>query len=279
MPGGRSHVPVSSVLTETTHIEIPIEAYLAQVGTALRAFRNQDSDCVSYGVEADGRRWFVKHADNLRGLASLRRARELHTVAQHPALAHLHNVIETPSGLALVYDWLPGEVLYDYTRFRGEQGRRDPRSPHARFRALPREAIVAALNTIYEVHLLLADLEFIAVDLYDGCIIYDFESARTYLCDLDEYRRRPFTLEEERLPGSLRFMAPEEFTRGARIDQVTNVFTLGRMALVLLGDGSGSPTTWSGTERMLAVALRAASPNRAERHQSVREFVMDWQVP
>ena len=267
-----------ALLTETTQISVPIEAYLAQVGTVFRAFRDQDSGCVSYGLEAEGQRWFVKHADNPRGLASLQRARELHTVARHPALAHLHTTIETPGGLALVYDWLPGELLYDYTRFRGENGRRDPHCPHARFRALPRDGIVAALNTIYEVHLLLADLEFIAVDFYDGCIIYDFQSARTYLCDLDEYRRRPFVLEEERLPGSRRFMAPEEFTRGALIDQVTNVFTLGRTALELLGDGTGASATWKGTERMLAVALRAASPNRAERHQSVREFVMDWLV-
>jgi serine/threonine-protein kinase len=266
------------LLTQTSHIDLPIEEYLAQVGTVFRAFRDQDSGCVSYGVEAEGKHWFVKHADNPRGMGSLRRARHLHTTVAHPALPHLHDAIETPTGLALVYDWLPGELLYDYTRFSAEQRRHNPQCPHMRFRALPCDEILAALNTIYEVHLLLADLGFIAVDFYDGCMIYDFESSRMYLCDLDEYRQGPFILEEERLPGSRRFMAPEEFARGAVIDQVTNVFTLGRTALELLGDGSGSPATWRGTDRMLAVAMRASSKERAARHGSVREFVREWQV-
>ena len=38
--------------------------------------------------------------------------------------------------------------------------------------------------------------------------------------------------------GSSRFMAPEEFERGALIDERTNVFTMGRTAAVLLADGT-----------------------------------------
>jgi serine/threonine-protein kinase len=68
-------------------------------------------------------------------------------------------------------------------------------------------------------------------------------------------------------------MAPEEWQRGARIDQVTNVFTLGRTATVLLGDGSGSMDSWKGTDAVRAVVARATTPERAQRHQSVREFV------
>ena len=54
-----------------------------------------------------------------------------------------------------------------------------------------------------------------ASDLYDGCIIYDFEGSRTFLCDLDEYRDGSFVLDMDRAYGSRRFMAPEEFRRGA----------------------------------------------------------------
>ncbi|WDV51929.1 hypothetical protein PV963_16880 [Streptomyces coeruleorubidus] len=39
------------------------EPYLRTVGEVFRAFRDQDSSCVSYGVRlADGERWFVKEA-------------------------------------------------------------------------------------------------------------------------------------------------------------------------------------------------------------------------
>jgi len=123
---------------------------------------------------------------------------------------------------------------------------------------------------------MLADRGFIAVDFYDGCIIYDFEQSRTYLCDLDEYRAGPFVLDADRLPGSSRFMAPEECQRGARIDQVTNVFALGRTAVLLLGDGAGSMGSWKGTGVMKEVIMRATALERATRHQSVREFVEAW---
>ena len=74
-------------------------------------------------------------------------------------------------------DWLPGEDLYDYTRSRGVSGRSNPKNPHARFRALPVSRILDSLETIYAAHLQLAENGFIAVDFYDGCILYDFERA------------------------------------------------------------------------------------------------------
>ena len=107
---------------------------------------------------------------------------------------------------------------------------------------------------------LLAERGFVASDFYDGCIIYDFQTSRTYLCDLDEYREGPFVLDMDRAYGATRFMAPEEFQRGAVIDQVTNVFNLGRAATVLLGDGTESMDAWKGTELMRKVVERATLP-------------------
>ena len=264
---------VTSIL-EVKSIQIHIESYLNRAGEVFKTYREQDSRCVSFGLCSEGRRWFVKHSDDPRGMESLRRARYLHTSVHHPALPHLWNDFETPCGLALVYDWLPGETLYQYSYARGENARHDPANPHARFRALPASRILDALGTIFDVHLSLAEHGFIAVDFYDGCILYDFDAHRTYLIDLDEYRPGPFTLEEDRLPGSKRFMAPEEWQRGAQIDQITNVYTLGRTALELLG--TGGPENWKGRAALRAIAERAASPDRSARHGSVSEFVQDW---
>jgi serine/threonine-protein kinase len=96
------------------------------------------------------------------------------------------------------------------------------------------------------------------------------------VCDLDEYRSEPFILHEDRLPGLRRFMVPEEFRRRAQIDQVTNVYALGRTGLILLGDVTDPLTAWRGTAAMREVALRAIDPDRAGRHPSVRAFVEDW---
>ena len=262
------------LLAGIDQVQEDIEDFLGRRGQIFRAFRKQDSDCVSYGVWSDGRRWFVKHSDQARGIASLRRARQVHGTVNHPALAMLHNAFTTPDGLALVYDWLPGQVLYDYTAGQGD--RDDPAGTHARFRALPVETILAALDTIYDAHLALAEAGFVAVDFYDGCIIYDFEQNRAYLCDLDEYRPGPFELQEARLPGSRRFMAPEEWQRGAMIDQVTNVYTLARTAVILLGSGELAGPKWRGGPVLQAVIAQATAADRAIRQQSVRDFVAEW---
>ena len=235
-------------------IDLPVERYLRDHGEVYQVFRHQDSGTVSYGVLVDSERWFVKPSDDPSIVKSLRRAIHLHTTVRHPALPRFHNSFTTPGGLALVYGWVPGEVLND-PRYTSDQRRHDPAHPHVRFRSLLVPTILDVLDDIY-----------------------DFEGGGTFLCDLDEYRHGPFVLEMDRNYGSTRFMAPEEFQRGAIIDQVTNVFTLGRAATVLLGDGTASLDAWRGTDLMKEVVMRATDPERARRHQSVPEYVEQWRA-
>lgn len=51
----------------------------------------------------------------------------------------------------------------------------------------------------------------------DGCFLYDDERLAMHLVDLDEYRPGPFTVTADRLPGSSRYMAPEECRRVAGV--------------------------------------------------------------
>jgi serine/threonine-protein kinase len=244
-----------------------IATHLAAVGEVFAVFDRHDSGCVSFGVAAGGRRWFVKAAHGPRSIAGLRRAAHLHRSVAHPALAPFHGEIELEDGtVALVYDWVPGEVLYDPAAADGVP-RGHPGSAHARFRTMPVAHIVSALDAVFALHLSLAAAGFIAVDFYDGCLLYDFDEHRMRVVDLDEYRSGPFRNPSDRLPGSTRFMAPEEFVRGARIDGVTNVFTLGRCAGVLLDDPPPA---------LVTVIDRATRPDRAGRYPSVAAFVAAW---
>ncbi len=130
------HSPKNHPLTGVEAIDVPVESYLCQVGEVFQAFRLQDSGTVSYGVLVDDRRWFVKESGDPSMAESLHRALHLNTKVQHPALPRLHNSFRTPHGLALVYEWVPGEVLND-PQFTREQRWCDPAHPHVRFRSLP----------------------------------------------------------------------------------------------------------------------------------------------
>jgi len=148
------------------------------------------------------------------------------------------------------------------------------RSALDRFRRLPVTDVERALDRILDAHLVVAAAGWVAVDLYDGCFLYDFDASLMQLVDLDEYRPGPFVLDSERLPGSRSYMAPEELTRGARIDERTMVHALGRTLYHLLD----SPDGWRGTDRRRTVADRASDPDPDRRHPDVAALVAAWRA-
>ncbi|WP_406003017.1 serine/threonine protein kinase [Streptomyces sp. NBC_00829] len=253
-----------------------LEPYLTEVGEIFQAFREQDSGCVSYGVRVSGERWFVKGATTAAAAESLRRAVRVHSVAQHSGIVPLRHHFAVRDGLALVHPWVDGQVLYQPT-VRQHGGRDAPNSPLARFRRLPTTEIVSALDTVLAAHVVVERAGLVAVDFYDGCMIYDFDAHRMMLCDLDEYRPGPFTLKADRLPGSRRFMAPEEFTRGARIDTRTTVHALGRTFRLLL-DAGDQEQRWRGGAAQLTVIARATAAEPARRHPTVEALAQDWRA-
>jgi serine/threonine-protein kinase len=78
--------------------------------------------------------------------------------------------------------------------------------------------------------------------------------------------------------GSTRFMAPEEFELGAPIDQRTNVFVMGRTALLFLSDGTREPGAFRGSPALFKVAARACEPDRADRYDSLASFYAAWRA-
>jgi serine/threonine-protein kinase len=256
-------------------------AYLSRVGAIFAVFDTQDSGNRSFGVEAGGRRWFVKTAGDpadpapfLPHTARVQRllnARRLAASVSHPALPRLRGVSQSAWGPMLVYDWVDGELV-------GVPAARrlDPDSAFQRFRRLPQDDLIAAIDTILDAHLALCGAGWVACDVYDGSIIHDFAGRRTWLIDLDSYHPGPFTNDMGRLFGSTRFMAPEEFERGARIDERTTVFNLGRMIAVFLGDGDLQPDGFRGGEGQYRAVLTACRPDPADRYPDVAALVTAW---
>lgn len=263
--------PTAHLLHSIERIDGPPRPYLESIGTIFAVFgaATQDSGNVSYGLRVGDERFFVKttdpeaevFGDHATRVALLHNAVRLRRSCDHPALPVLHHVFATAHGPALVYDWVDGECLYG--------GRDDPQSAHQRFRRLPGDAILAVLDAIYDLHVQLIGRGWIAVDFYDGCLMYDFTRHVAHVVDLDMYRLGAFTNQMGRMFGSTRFMAPEEFERGARIDERTNVFTMGRAASVFLGSDIGGA--------LGEVVRRACRQERVERYGSMEEFHAAWQ--
>src|SRR5262245_2489164 len=201
------------------------EQYLGSVGAVFAEFGalTQDSGNVSYGVQIGAERYFVKTAgrpddprpflNHAARVALLRNAVRLSESCHHPTLPRLYRVIESPSGPLLVYQWLEGELI-GTPRAR----RDDPECAFQRFRRLPAATIQGRLDAVFDLHHELAAAGWIAVDFYDGSLIYDFRSGRLGIVDLENYRKGPFHNEMGRMFGSTRFMAPEAYELGSRID-------------------------------------------------------------
>lgn len=264
-------MPTRHPLLDVREIDIDLEVYLERIGEITYRFPAHDSRNHSFQAVVNNQRWFVKHGNTPQTITWLKQAVHFHAAIQHEALPQLRNAFTTPDGFTLVYDWVDGEGLRPEREL--SAGEIHPRD---RFCALPAAEIIDALNVIYDVHILIEKRGFIAEDFYDGCIIYDFERKQVHLFDFDFYHPGPFINDRGRLYGSRRFMAPEEFQKGARIDERTNVFMLGRTAFVFLANNSNSRDDWKGNNAMWYVAKKATGVDKQLRYQSVQAFVSAW---
>ena len=249
------------------------DEWVRSIGDVFATFdaRTQDSGNVSYGVSVGGDRYFIKTAGASDGsepylsfsemVDLLRNAVRISRSVTHPALPRLHAVVESSEGPMLIYDWACGELV---------------RTVPERIRQLPVSEVVDLLGTVFDVHAILAAVGWIAVDFYDGSMIYHFERRDLRLVDIDHYRHGPFTNQMGRMFGSSRFMAPEEFEAGAAIDQQTNVFTMGRTVAVLLSDGTLGREPFRGNDAQYEIVVRACNADRDHRHRSLGDFPASW---
>jgi serine/threonine protein kinase len=267
------------VLPWPDRVDVPLADFLPTIGRVVRGFGNRlDSSTTIIGIETDAGRFVVKHAVEDEPVAVLKSAIRFHAAVSHPSIPPVVHHITTADGLAIVLRWAPGEVLVD--AFDPSVPHPDePRSPYRRFRDLPVPDITDAVRQLVHAHVSVTGTGFVAVDLYDGCLIYDFDRRELALIDLDMYRPGPYVLERDRQFGSRAFMAHEEWRRGATIDQRTTVFTLGRFALVLLGCERHAPpdrAMFRGSDRLFDVAMQACAIDPAERLASVARLYECW---
>ena len=257
-------------LLEVPSLDEPFEEWLGD--RVVLAIRGHDSGCTSYRVRDGADDLFVKAAYR-DDVAQLRGAISFHAAVRHPVVVPLLHAVELQDGLALVYPWVAGEVLND-PHVPGGLPHAHPDSALSRLRRRPAVEVARVVSDVLDAHVAIEAAGWVAVDLYDGCLLHDPATGRTHLVDLDLYHQGPYVLDAERQYGSSRFMAPEEWQRGATVDTRTTVFTLGRTARVLLGENG----SWRGGPDREAVVQRATQPDPADRWPSVAAMAQAWHV-
>ncbi len=254
--------------------------WLAPFGQVFRVWDRQDSGNLAFGLTIEDQKVFIKYAGAFTAeydghpVDAVRRLREaagVYEVLRHPALVRVLDHFETADGYAVLYEWAEGKLL----RPGAEAGAAD--AVISRFRRLPIEERIEAMDTILDFHAYVEALNYVAIDFYDGSLIYDFETKRLTICDIDFYRPKPYTNDMGRMWGSSRFMSPEEHEFGATIDSRTNVYAMGAMAFHLLGgERNRSRDLWEAGDERYEIALRAVSPERAQRWESVDAMLEAW---
>lgn len=251
-------------------------SFLRRYGRAFRVFDDQDSGNLCFGMDDGRERRFVKFAGapTLRGCVSaevaienLKHACTVYRALKHPALIELLDTLETGDGFAAVFRWTDAVCM----------GKQYPQS-RERFFSLSVDERLKVFADIQDFFIHTAAQGYVAVDFYDGSILYDFAERRTLLCDVDLFQPAPYRNAMGRMWGSTRFMSPEEFALGSVIDEVTNVYTLGATAFALFSDSDRAPERWPLSRRLFDVAVRATSPERSQRPSSLRAFADEWRA-
>ena len=250
-------------------------SFMKDYGKVFKVYDDQDSGNICFGIINENKKYFVKFAGAPTDRASvsaeeaiviLKHSASIYNDLAHPNLIKLIDAKAAGNGFALTYEWAEAEcmhAMYPLSR--------------KKFLQMPVEKRLLVFADILDFFLNTAKHGYVAIYFYDGCIMYDFKTEKTFICDIDLFEKSPYINNMGRLWGSSRFMSPEEFQLGAVIDEVTNVYTMGAAAFALLGgEKDRSFEKWKMNRETFDVATKAVSAERGMRQQTIRQFMDEW---
>ncbi|NLD83220.1 MAG: hypothetical protein GX637_03565 [Clostridiales bacterium] len=252
-------------------------SWIRGYGTVFRVMDQLPSGNLCFGVDGPYGRLFIKYAGaqtvNYGGRPEdavqwLRHGAGLYTRHFHPSLIPMLTCGPVPGGYVCVFPWqdaLPLRPMPPTDRVR------------SRVRKSPLVQRLQMLDGVFDLHVLLSAAGLVAVDFTDEHVFIDFDAGRALVCDIDQYRSLPAFNTRGRMPGSPRFLAPEEYGMGEELKEDTTVYKLGALAFEFFGDNADrSRESWVGPANLYPAAERATRDKRGERYPTVREFLNDW---
>lgn len=277
----------------------PDLSWLQRYGKAFTIVDQTGSGCVCFGMDDSTTKRFVKvagldtiHAeiDPERSIETLKKAVAVYKSLHHPHLISLLDDFSIDHGYAAVFEWACGSCLFEHWHFdQYKNGKEDPRE---RFRMLSAEKKLCAAEVLFSFLEQVAQNGYVAVDFYDGSLIYDFEKDTLKICDIDLFEKEPLinTIGKD-FWGTKRLKAPEEYEKGAVIDERTNEFTLGALLFDFFGTYSPQEIKeryrkcrflpcpvehWSLGKETYQVVRRAVDPDPDARYKTIALFHKAW---
>ena len=248
--------------------------FLSRYGKVFQVFDDQDSGNICFGTEKDGERYFVKFAGapteaytgtREDAIERLRSTLPVYEKLKHEKLIEFVRAEEIAGGFAMIFKWVDGDCM----------GRMYP-AEHRRFMQMPVEERKIVFCDVLDFLAYVAASGYVAVDFYDGSVMYDPDKHCTTICDIDFFRKNPCINDMGRMWGSSLFQAPEEYQLGAVIDEITNVYTAGAMGFALFGNYERTREAWQLSDESFEVVKKAVSDNRKDRYRSIKELAEAW---
>jgi len=270
-------------------------SWVNNYGTVFSVIDETGSGCISFGVEKNNKKYFIKIAgaktveaeiSEQESINLLKEAVDKYKNIHHPNLIKYIDSFTINEFFAVVFEFAEGECLFDHWNFEKYKNNPSILTPNQRFKKLDinkRLDVVYKLFSFFETFI---EAGYVAVDFYDSSIIYNFKNNETTFCDIDLFRKLPSTNDlGKEYYGTKRLKAPEENELGATIDEKTNEFTLGAIIFDMFSNVTNNDERYEKgifipnkieefelNKKTYEVLLKATNYDRNNRYSTIKEF-------
>lgn len=276
-------------------------SWMKQYGKPFWCVDETGSGCVCIGIEREGKKYFYKIAGvntieaevtPEESIRVLKDAVSLYYELEHPNLVKIVEQFTYGEFYVVVFEWADGDCLFDHWNFQKYKKDKTLKTPKEKFRELPVSKKLLMIDVLVSFLKNVNRKGYVAVDFYDGSILYDFVTDRITICDIDLFQKAPVVNDKGAdWYGTKRLKAPEEYRKGSIINEQTNIFTLGALIFEFFGSYSAeeveqryiqnrfvpcSYERWQLNDKSYHIALKAVNANRKERYHTFEEFYKDW---
>ena len=274
-------------------------SWVNDYGIVFSVIDETGSGCISFGVQKDNKKYFIKIAgaktveaeiSEQDSIALLKDAVEKYKNIHHQNLIKYIDSFDINEFFAVIFEYADGECLFDHWNFEKYKNDSTLITPIQKFKKLEiskRLDVVYKLFSFFETFI---NAGYVAVDFYDSSIIYNFEKDEATFCDIDLFRKLPTKNDLGKdYYGTKRLKAPEENELGATIDELTNEFTLGAIIFDIFSNVSNNdkryeigmfiPNDLEDFEldtKTYNVLLNATNYDRNNRYTSINEFEVEF---